>query len=187
MSEVKSIASSHVVEYRPIEGFPGYRAGNDGTVWSCKKRGGPKQWFLSDEWTLLNWRVEKNGYARVWLRATGCEKSRKVSVHSIVLIAFAGPRPDGMEARHMDGNPLNNHASNLQWATPKENHFDKYRHGTVQQGERNGKSKLNADSVRQIRLLREQGFTFKEIAANFGITDVCVMHVLQGKTWKHVR
>lgn len=26
------------VEYRDIEGFPGYRIGSDGTVWSCWKR-----------------------------------------------------------------------------------------------------------------------------------------------------
>jgi hypothetical protein len=27
------------VSYRPIEGFPGYRVGDDGSVWSCKRPG----------------------------------------------------------------------------------------------------------------------------------------------------
>lgn len=29
-----------VVEYRLIEGFPGYRVGNDGTVWTLWTKGG---------------------------------------------------------------------------------------------------------------------------------------------------
>jgi hypothetical protein len=51
-------------------------------------------------------------------------------VHQMVLAAHAGPRPDGQEVRHLDGDPLNNWLANLAYGTPSENSADKVRHGT---------------------------------------------------------
>lgn len=51
-------------------------------------------------------------------------------VHTLVLEAFTGPAPAGMECRHMDGNPTNNDRSNLKWGTRYENIHDQIRHGT---------------------------------------------------------
>jgi hypothetical protein len=50
--------------------------------------------------------------------------------HHLVLLAFVGPRPEGMETRHLDGNPRNNSLSNLAYGTHTENMQDKIRHGT---------------------------------------------------------
>src|SRR5215510_6636158 len=55
---------------------------------------------------------------------------RTVQVHLLVLEAFVGPRPAGQQCAHNDGDMHNNHLSNLRWTTPKDNHFDKRRHGT---------------------------------------------------------
>lgn len=52
-------------------------------------------------------------------------------VHRLVLEAFIGPCPSGMECRHLDGNPSNNRLENLLWGTPLENANDRRRHGTV--------------------------------------------------------
>jgi len=45
------------VEYRDIPGFPGYRAGDDGSVWSLWKKvfGGYRspRWVIGDEWKRL--------------------------------------------------------------------------------------------------------------------------------------
>lgn len=43
-------------------------------------------------------------------------------ISPLVCEAFNGPRPKGMVASHQDENSLNNKASNLKWATRKENH-----------------------------------------------------------------
>lgn len=51
-------------------------------------------------------------------------------VHHLVLEAFVGPRPVGMEACHGDGDASNNTLSNLRWDTHRENEADKLRHGT---------------------------------------------------------
>lgn len=50
-------------------------------------------------------------------------------VHRLVLEAFVGPCPPGMEACHWDDDPTNNHLSNLRWDTPSENELDKVRNG----------------------------------------------------------
>jgi hypothetical protein len=57
-------------------------------------------------------------------------KPKGFAVHQLVALAFIGPRPEGQEVRHWDGNPLNNNVSNLLYGTPVENAQDKLRHGT---------------------------------------------------------
>lgn len=54
-----------------------------------------------------------------------------VYVHRVVLEAFVGPCPDGMEACHLDDDPTNNHLSNLRWDTRSGNLRDRYRNGCV--------------------------------------------------------
>lgn len=51
------------------------------------------------------------------------------TVHSLVLTAFVGPCPDGMEGCHNDGDPANNRVTNLRWDTHTENMRDVLRHG----------------------------------------------------------
>lgn len=50
-------------------------------------------------------------------------------VHILVLETFDGPCPPGMECRHWDGNPGNNHRANLLWGTHSDNIHDIVRHG----------------------------------------------------------
>jgi hypothetical protein len=54
-------------------------------------------------------------------------------VHLLVLEAFIGPRPEGHQGAHENGNKLDNRLDNLRWKTPGENNRDKRRHGTDHQ------------------------------------------------------
>lgn len=67
------------------------------------------------------------GHMAVGLKRKG--KRRTVRVHRLVLEAFVGPCPPGMEGCHNDGNPANNHVSNLRWDTSSANKQDVLRHG----------------------------------------------------------
>ncbi len=51
-------------------------------------------------------------------------------VHRLVLEAFIGQCPDGMECCHNNGVRNDNRLSNLRWDTTSANMFDKQRHGT---------------------------------------------------------
>lgn len=57
-------------------------------------------------------------------------KRRTWQVHTLVLTAFVGPCPDGMECLHRDGDPTNNRVENLRWGTSSQNRLDSVRHGT---------------------------------------------------------
>jgi hypothetical protein len=46
-----------------------------------------------------------------------------------VMLAFVGPCPEGMETRHLDGDPANNHRSNLKYGTRSQQRHDDVRHG----------------------------------------------------------
>jgi hypothetical protein len=67
------------------------------------------------------------GYLRVMLRRA--PKWQHRFVHHLVIEAFTGPRPPGAIIRHLDGDHLNNAASNLAYGTRSENALDATRHG----------------------------------------------------------
>ena len=62
----------------------------------------------------------------------GANNSAKV--HTLVLEAFVGPRPDGLVACHNNGNSKDNRAENLRWDTLSANQLDSVRHGTKRNG-----------------------------------------------------
>lgn len=107
------------VAYREIPEHSGYRAGDDGSIWSCWEcvansghRNGTRR-VVGATWNRLKESAD-SGYVRVNLKGAG-----KVLVHRLVLSAFAGECPEGMIARHIDGNRLNNRADNLTWGVKK--------------------------------------------------------------------
>nr|WP_232111245.1 HNH endonuclease signature motif containing protein [Nocardia wallacei] len=51
------------------------------------------------------------------------------TAHSLVAEAFIGPRPEGLQVCHNDGDPTNNMLANLRYDTPSENQTDIVRHG----------------------------------------------------------
>lgn len=77
---------------------------------------------------MMKMNVDPSGYFQLGFRRNG--KNRTQKVHQLVAAAFLGPRPEGMEVRHLDGDPLNNRLDNLAYGTPSENSQDSIRHGT---------------------------------------------------------
>jgi hypothetical protein len=124
-------------------------------------------------------RPNKEGYRRICIG----RRTREFT-HTLVAVAFLGPRPFGMVVRHLDGNPLNNHASNLQWGTPSENNADTKRHGRVRVGVDHHSAKLSEDDV---RLIRASSDSISQIARTFGIARKNVRAIRSGKAWAHVR
>ena len=68
-----------------------------------------------------------HGYPRVNLSRNGAP--RQFLVHRLVLEAFVGLPPDGLEALHGNGVRSDCRLSNLRWGTSAENKADTIRHG----------------------------------------------------------
>lgn len=50
-------------------------------------------------------------------------------VHRLVLTAFVGECPPGLQGCHLDDDPLNNRLGNLRWDTPAKNQAQSHRSG----------------------------------------------------------
>lgn len=113
--------------WREIEGFEGiYDVSNHGRVRRHYGAWNNKPYVK----VLKPWPKGPKGHLAVGL-ALGRGRERSVRlVHRLVLAAFVGSCPDGMEVRHLDGNPGNNTVENLAYGTHSENEMDKVLHGT---------------------------------------------------------
>lgn len=109
------------------------------------------------------------------------------AVHLLVMEAFVGPRPEGMEICHNDGNPGNNRKDNLRYDTPKNNNKDKIKHGTLPCGEKCSWSKVNNQQALEIKKLAKEGkFTQTQIGKMFNIAPSTVSNIKTGKHWKNL-
>ena len=138
-----------MVNYKLVVNDSGYRVGDDGSVWTRLKRfglgnGGGVLYIEGADWRILLPTKHHSGHLYVSIRGV------RRYVHQLVLEAFVGPRPEGMESRHFpDRDPANNRVENLSWGTHQQNIRDQKVHGTDNSGERNGQVKLTASMVKQ--------------------------------------
>lgn len=131
-------------------------------------------------------RLHKGGVGH--LQVSLCHNAQYIYplVHRLVLLAFVGPCPAGMQGCHNDGDPKNNHISNLRWDTPAANTADQIRHGTRPFGSQRKGAKLTEESVKEIRKLVAQGFKQRDLARQYGVSDIVISFAVNRKTWKHV-
>lgn len=72
--------------------------------------------------------IGNHGYPITTLRDSGSQEQHLV--HALVMLAFVGPRLEGMETRHLDGDRQHCDLDNMAYGTSSENNFDLVRHGT---------------------------------------------------------
>jgi DNA-binding transcriptional regulator YiaG len=124
----------------------------------------------------------QGGYQSVNLYAEGAQHS--TTVHILVAAAFLGPRPEGHEVCHKDGDHQNSALTNLRYGTPVSNNQDKRRHGTHLQGDEHPTAKLNTRQVLEIR--RARGVPQEVLAERYGVTLSNISAVQLRKSWRHV-
>ena len=180
-SNVAEVNSSSQVEYRLVPEFPGYRVGSDGTIWSRFGLSGHRAGFA---WRKLLGGKDKDGYRKVILCRSGVRRHARVA--ALVLELFVGARPCGSVVCHCDGSRDNDAVANLRWDSQRANIADKRRHGTWQEGERNGNAKVTECIVREIRRRRCNGERVVELSAEFGVSKSVVSSICKRRTWKCV-
>jgi len=121
------------------------------------------------------------GYPVVNLTYKGYRK--QFTIHKLVLEAFYGKAPEGMEGCHNNGVKTDSYLTNLRWDTRKNNHADKKLHGTQQHGEQSGNAKLTNEKA---YLIKYSKIPIKELCEKFQLSRGCIEKVRYGSTWKHI-
>jgi len=166
--------------WKDIVGFEGYQVSNLGQVRSCRPINGIGP--LKSTYRLVKSHKDHNNYNRLGLRKNG--NQIKIFVHRLVLEAFEGPCPEGMEARHLDGDKDNNSYDNLMWGTPTENRHDRIRHGRNNRGEDHPMARLTVEQVKEIKNLLTEGKLYeRQIGEMFNVSRDIVSKIKQGKNW----
>lgn len=114
----------------PVVGYEKlYQVSDLGRAWSEPRwSGGSSQGRRFREGRYLAKLYSPKGYPKYSILSEGV--TYQVAAHTLVLTAFVGPCPPGMECCHEDGDPANCSLPNLRWDTHSSNLRDKVRHGT---------------------------------------------------------
>lgn len=130
--------------------------------------------------------VAKNGYSRMLLWSG--DKSNKCLVHRLVAQAFI-PNPDSKpQVNHIDGNKLNNHADNLEWATGSENQAHAVRTGlrSIQVGEQASQAKLTQLEALDVLTRIANGARDIDVVRATGFNRATINDIRHRRTWKHL-
>lgn len=170
-----------IEEWRAVAEFPTYEVSNEGRVISRVNPGNHKcDPSYSRELSL---KPNKYGYVLVNLFS---DDRRNVprSVHSLVMEAFVGPRPAGLDIRHKNGIRHDNRLENLEYGTRAENMADARVHGTLLIEEQHHQTKVSReDAIEIIELCKTRAMPQWKIGDMYGITQQGVSDIFRGKCW----
>lgn len=128
----------------------------------------------------------------LWPFATGgggygvvAYKGRQRPAPNVMLrLAEGKPPTRNHECAHSCGNGHLGcvNPKHLRWATRKENHADKIKHGTSNRGEKSPASKLTEEQAREILSLKGI-LPGNQIASSYGVSPGAIYQIWRGKNW----
>lgn len=180
-------------QWRDIPGWEGFyavsTAGRVRSITRCVYARSPRGAMAPRIFTgrFLARSIGKNGYELVSLSAPR-RKRVYAYVHDLVLAAWKGPKPIGLECCHRNGVRVDNRIQNLRYDTRKSNAADRKSHGKpYPRGEQMAASKLKPIDVRSIiALSKTTDLSQRKIALKFGVTHSTIGLILRKQGWKHI-
>ncbi|AIF43439.1 HNH endonuclease [Virgibacillus sp. SK37] len=126
-------------------------------------------------------------------------KSKKTYLHRLIGLAFIDGYKEGYFVDHGDNDKENNHISNLEWVSHKENTQRAVKNGCgvgrpkkpkvymtkleISQSSNNGKKQLSYEDVTRIFALLDDDLSMTEIAKTIGVSQPAVSQIKSGKRW----
>ncbi len=174
-----------VEQWKDVLGYEGlYQVSNIGNVKSLDRvdPSGHKRIGKEKAKTL------RNGYLSTTIFKDGVSKICNINI--LVLEAFVGKRPSGMESCHNNGIKTDNKLENLRWDTHSGNAKDLIIHGTCHfknkkfLGEDATNCKIKKHEVGMIRFLKKLNmFTNRQIGNLYSISLGQVSRIANGRSW----
>lgn len=158
--------------WKDIPGYEGkYQASNLGRIRSLDRKVGPpgKRGFKTKKGQILRPGPTKSGHLYVVLG----HKAAGSPVHQLVARTFIGPRPEGTEVCHNDGDPTNNRVENLRYDTRTNNILDVYRIGGRWR-------KLSLEDIKDI-MNAPADITGVSLAKQYGVSTTTVSRIRLGR------
>ena len=135
----------------------------------------------------LSTSLTNKGYKDTSISLNGIRKH--ISIHRAVATLYV-PNPDNLpEVDHKDTNKMNNHYTNLEWVTTKENRDRAIRNGLHRVGADTYNHIFTEDDIRYIR----QNYKYKDsefgttgLAKKFNTNGSRIWKIVNNKVWKHL-
>lgn len=188
--------------WKTIKEAPCYMVSNKGHIKSCCRKvytfNGKTWCYIEIPETYPLKEKDIRGYKNVSLivydEYMKPVKRYTKQVHRIVLENFLPvDNMSNLQINHIDGDKSNNHVSNLEWATPKENTSHSInvvkKHRTLcKDGENNSMSKLTNEKVIEIikEVSKPNRKSDSKIALKYGVTRKTISHIRLNQTWQHI-
>lgn len=162
--------------WKPIKGCDDYFISNTGKVKSFRRK----------KTLILTPGTCGKGYQFVNLYTVN--NNRIIGkIHRLVAIHFISNPENKPQVNHIDLNKKNNHVSNLEWVTQKENSIHAHKlMPHLNRGINNANSLLNKELVKKIIQLHKSGKNRHEIAEIIEVNHYTVLNVILGVTWSHI-
>ena len=174
-------------EWRDVPGYErSYQVSNLGRVRALDRKVYHKNGFWTKRKEVaLKQQISKDGYHTVGFWTRG--KMRLFRVHRLVMLAFIGLCPDGLQVNHKNGIKTDNRLANLEYVTLNENMLHAARVMGVGVGERNGQAKLKAKEVIEIRRqYHDKGRTLTRLSRQYGVHISTIYLIVNNKKWRHL-
>ena len=158
---------------------PGYE-----DLYDVSDTGQVKSFVQTLKGRCLRARPRGAGYRAVVLGRKKHKQERYV--HDLVLLAFRGTRPTGMQACHENGDPTDNALNNLRWDTPSNNCLEKWKHGRMVPHKYISRAKLTSRQVRCIRERYQAGASKVFLSRRYAVSWSTIHAVCEQQSWRHV-
>jgi hypothetical protein len=135
----------------------------------------------------LSTSITNKGYKTFRMSNNGIRKH--LSIHRAVAELYV-PNPNNLpQVDHIDTNKLNNHYTNLEWVTNKENRYRAINNNLMKVGEDYYNTKLTEEDIKWIRehyIAKHPEFGGRPLSKKFGVGEAQISRIIHNKTWTHI-
>jgi len=179
-----------MIRWCDVVGFEGlYQVSDCGKIRSYRRiviRSNGRKYTVNHK--ILNPALDHAGYLRTVLSVDG--KGKTIKIHREIAKAFINNPENKATVNHIDGNKINNHISNLEWATQKENLKHSFETGLQDNSKRlliarnRAKRKINILDVPEIKNRFISGESLALISKDYSVDRKTIYSIVHGYTYK---